>query len=1858
MSGKFKTFFREALGLLLVCACFLPLNAQLDPRLQSSKTDFTNLYQQSTSLKAKPEILSIFDYSGSMAALMYHPLYRNDDKADAEDYRNMKFELTNGTTTPVVAPNNRYRIRAKAGNCSSAYASYIVTVGASGATGVYEANPTGCPTTSPVTYNTAPTYRIRVQADGNTNAYAYIDLAPTSSGVTNPSYNYGSSNGNNGTQTNTNGTFTITRSNGATTAPTITRNPTSGPYAQGTTVTFTAYLTHPLPPVTEPITPNITGMTWSLQRVANDNLGTNPAGTLGSATWTQVSPGLYKSDVTFVIPAYTPWTQPAGGDPTRLQPISVSPGTPFSPGATLTLNTYFITRGTGANNDRIDWSIESMDTNNQSCTPGWNTVTPSSNTGNTTSYQASKNVTWKIPAFQPSTCSTGGVPSGSYVTITLEASQAGFTYVTSPAFVYVGTLKGNTKSTSTGASTGGSSSMGWLIKPDGTPVTQADADGVDTSSGLRGANVATGSTDVRNWIRAASHVRFKNGTRTIDIPIPWKVMDRASTGNPLSSRTIQDKLVKSKTDAYGTTTTTTYGSGLQMELDLTYKIEGQDRGVFASSGYTSGFGGQNPNGTTLGTGAVTTAWLYSVVYKPSYISWLFNGKYQSTDSTKPNYTTDSSLVGKYIVFDAASTTNVAGQTNVSWGQGFGPTGTWGNIVVPRYNYDGSYRDTTTVEASKYKIPALTRVQAAKSAAIQTWIGHQSDVFWAFRFLDPSNEASGGDATDIDNDTSKTINASDATTTHVNGNDSGWKVLNNTEAEGITSTSGNSVKGMQRIAAAFARGGTPLTYAMARGLAQFGDPTSVFNSVVGSDVSQCVNHYLLLFTDGVDNNSTSTNNPNSSTPYIQGSGASATLNALEGNKSIIGDKTQVDRYGSSWNMFTFAGIGAHLSDPTLGTKTLGVDYLAALDPGTSPSSGSPSSFLPYAIYKRNGIRYQADDQDKSGHRITTMTVGVSLGGQYTDATSPKRSLFLAAVVGDPITQNGLITDFHSFNGWDQPQGEAIDPNNDWIPDPQDVASYPAAGKRKPGAVFFFDATDPDKLTTSLEYAFRIAIGAKANSATANPNLPFVGASYGKQVYMGNFQPPTIANAIWSGDLFMYGTKELGGKTVLIDKVGNQATVLDSSTAQWTASDALLHARNWDARKLYTRIPGGTALQEFKDSDTTYTDNTTGLKNFVAKALTPGSDAQKNVIRFLMGGDVAKGPYDASNRPLSTAIRSNIMGDIINSAPAALEYKWEDVKNDLTPRLSALSGGNRFRIILVGTNQGWLHAFGEVSKVTKLLTGPNAGQEIVEAVVDELWSFMPTELLANLDYLYPAGNIHRFAVDGTPTIYHLDLPNTSRVTNGVMDRTGDERAIAIIGLRKGGRSYYALDIKNPFVPAYKWSLVPDEADSYDGTKVISGTGAPSLDTVKTIVKNMGFSTCTPGIGRVLMNNIPRDAVFIGGGASSDAIDHNFPVYPPPSADQSTKLGRSILALDVNTGKVLAAQDLTAATIGGSSVGPIAAGMIPFEFVLNSGMAQRAYFLDYKGGLWAWGSKAVATAAPYTNYRIDTSELSTWSVRKVYQDSNLPTALGARYTTLPAPFRVGTFTGKVKSGMSNPAAVGIAMVSGDRNNPLDEKYEDDMMKPAPIKHRLTVVFDRQDSRAWSLDTESGPDTGIVDTDLSDFTENKVSETPANYCSTAIWQDITPSCSSTYYLKAGTTPKFGYYVNFPKMSGGFASKGINPPMVVAGSLFYTYFTPTKVDPCKGGAGVSDSFMITDVLNPIVEDTRTGIAPLSGKTDRWAGVASDFIALGTRGVLQGGVVQAKNPQAGASVTTPEIHSTLGKSTQQYPKPRVWRTVH
>ena len=89
----------KSLFLTLLAFAGTGLFAQLDSRLQQGKTDFMDLYQSSGAKKAKPEIVTVLDFSGSMQRLMFHPGFPNnaddeDTTSTRSDYRNLQVILS------------------------------------------------------------------------------------------------------------------------------------------------------------------------------------------------------------------------------------------------------------------------------------------------------------------------------------------------------------------------------------------------------------------------------------------------------------------------------------------------------------------------------------------------------------------------------------------------------------------------------------------------------------------------------------------------------------------------------------------------------------------------------------------------------------------------------------------------------------------------------------------------------------------------------------------------------------------------------------------------------------------------------------------------------------------------------------------------------------------------------------------------------------------------------------------------------------------------------------------------------------------------------------------------------------------------------------------------------------------------------------------------------------------------------------------------------------------------------------------------------------------------------------------------------------------------------------------------------------------------------------------------------------------------------------------------------------------------------------------------------------------------------------------------------------------------------------
>jgi len=1101
-----------------------------------------------------------------------------------------------------------------------------------------------------------------------------------------------------------------------------------------------------------------------------------------------------------------------------------------------------------------------------------------------------------------------------------------------------------------------------------------------------------------------------------------------------------------------------------------------------------------------------------------------------------------------------------------------------SVINPASVGTASFSFTTSPKkAFDNGIPNRNRVQAIKEAAIKTWVKYQDKVYWAFRSL-------AGTGATIDQTTSApaTIVVPGTDDNSQSGNQN-WNLFN-----------GDTSNGIRRISKLVPAGGTPLTqsHASVYGQLQNVDPFAKVEKAPNDAPQDCMKHFMILFTDGAPNEAPLPSEGTAANfPYLGGAAA--------GNLALKGNAAALNSGGTYYNSPTLAGVAAHGGNLNIGAM---VDPLTV----TYPAAGDIGAFAPFWVKKR-GVSPDAMTFSYP-HPIQTMTVGVSLGVNW--ATAPAQPIALN------VPARALNTDITSAKYRllaTAAFGDPLKPTYDMAT----VKPYTVnAGVTDPKSVYFFDATTPESLVDNLDRAFNESVAIANQNATATPTVPFVGLGLSSQIYLGNFQPPQTGGPIWPGDLLMFPTRQVSGQTIILDKTGATATVLNPTTAMWSASTILKTNRLWSQRKVWTRLEGSNLVPNpplvplaFKPASGS-TAPFDAIKASVAKAISGATadDDKSNLIKFILGWD----------ETATGGNRGTIMGDVINSAPAAVEYTLTPAINAALPSLLAAEAsrpGARFRVVFVGTNQGMLHAFGEISWVDT--TDPV--KPLTYGVADELWAFMPTDFLANLEYMKSA-NSHRFLVDGSPFIYHLDIPaGTATVGNGKVDST--EAACVIFGLRKGGRSYYALNIADPFTPSMAWAVSADESATIPNTRIEFSD--PTL--AKNVVKKMGFSTSNLSIGRVAYGSpvtTLRDVLFLGGGLSVGDVDVMFPAA----------LGRSALAVDVNSGNILMAWDFS--SIPG--MGPVSAGLVPFEYFLNSGLVQRAYFTDFKGSLWALGSGKTTTASDGKSYRRDTSNLDAWtvngavgtapSVRQIYSGG-----VNEYISTLPAPF----LTGNVPTS-AGVLPVGIALASGDRNNPLDRNYT---ALTIPTRHRAAVVFDNQEASLGA--------TTINPADLYSVPNSPAGVTPA---------DVVPG-SATFYLANG---KRGYSLLFPPKAGSFIPKGVNEPLVLGGALFFAYFTPTLSDPCSGGSGITSSNRVCDVLYPVYQGNTTlvtnsyGVACQSGNVFTWTGVATNFSARSTVAVNQAGVVSLGGPPAGSAV---EIKTIFGQTKDRLPRPRTWRTV-
>ena len=437
--------------------------------------------------------------------------------------------------------------------------------------------------------------------------------------------------------------------------------------------------------------------------------------------------------------------------------------------------------------------------------------------------------------------------------------------------------------------------------------------------------------------------------------------------------------------------------------------------------------------------------------------------------------------------------------------------------------------------------------------------------------------------------------------------------------------------------------------------------------------------------------------------------------------------------------------------------------------------------------------------------------------------------------------------------------------------------------------YYTADNSGKLEEVLTSIASDALNVSTTFTTASVGVSaFNRTQTRNELYFALFSPKDTVR--WDGNLKKYklavDKSDTKNPKLIITGQDTASSAVDASTGRFvkgarsfwstdadgnevTAGGAANKLPAPGARKIYTFL-GNNPKGVTADGGMTELKNSTTVTSAML-GTTTGTPTYQQLIDFAYAKDVKR------------------MGDPLHSEPAVVTY---DKKTDGTP----------IDVAYVATNDGYLHAID---------TADGSGVE--------KWSFIPRELLTRLRTLYnnPATPNRTYGLDGDVRVLRLDKND-----DGIID-PNDDRVWLFVGMRRGGRYLYALDVTRPDDPKMLW------IDGYDDPDNLKYTTLPGL----------GETWSAPVITRAEISGATQNnqklVLIFGGG-----YDPNQEGYK----QTDDTIGNRIFMVDAKTGELLwyAAPDNT-------GVGATDSKRLTIADMKNS-IPSRVTVLDTNGDLFA--------------------------------------------------------------------------------------------------------------------------------------------------------------------------------------------------------------------------------------------------------------------------------------------------------------------
>ncbi len=521
-----------------------------------------------------------------------------------------------------------------------------------------------------------------------------------------------------------------------------------------------------------------------------------------------------------------------------------------------------------------------------------------------------------------------------------------------------------------------------------------------------------------------------------------------------------------------------------------------------------------------------------------------------------------------------------------------------------------------------------------------------------------------------------------------------------------------------------------------------------------------------------------------------------------------------------------------------------------------------------------------------------------------------------------------------------------------------------------------------------------------------------------------------------------------------------------------------------RKLYSNIGSNKNLTASENQIKASNSNLTKTMLFDQDALglnnAQSEERRKKLLMYVRGwkegkdGGWGTGTGTEFTEDEITKHTRKHMGDMLHSEPVIITYN-KGAGSDMKEQL-----------VFAATNEGYLHAF-------------NASDG------EEVFAFMPKELLKNIDgMLYDKDSTHKYGVDGSISYFHDDVNHNGNVDSG-------EKVYLYFGLRRGGRSYYALDISLKDQPKLLWSI---------NNETIPASG--SIDTSENFSR-LGQTWSMPYLANVVHSGTKKRAVIFTGG-NEEYLDYgkgeSYNKNSVTDDRETNNMGDDIYIVDAEDGsKLLWSLRAVMGTTGDNVVKHGLAGGVRILDVNGNGILDRMYFADTGGNVWRLDLSETLSTTATDSKLTKIASLSTEGSDDVYT--------GRKFYNEPDVARV------IDNGKT---IFTVSIGSGLRPHPMNKKINDHMfilLDESPL-HNLTSSYET--------------------IKMADLTKVKIGVTRTEADNGDVTLTKTVTLDDDFEGKKVTElDKKGWYVEFNKMG----EKVLSASTTFEGSIVFTTLVP-----------------------------------------------------------------------------------------------------